>query len=299
MVGLRPGVKANMQKNGGYTIVEVMIFLAVSTALLLSVMAAVSGQQQKTQFVTGVRDFETKIQDIVNDVETGYYPNDGSTRCEDAGAANSVDIQAVPDPGKQAQGTNTDCVFLGKAIAFSTVAGGSSAFTTTTIAGGRKQPSPDNDKEITGIDNARPTAFNKNNNGVETGELRNGIEMTGIKYWRSDLTQDAAPADNKYVGVVANIGTTTQASGMVTSITGRPRLVYMESADISSATINSTAMDKAGGGVAFCLRDGSSGRKAAVTLGLRTNGGSVQLTGQDFSTEVYFDNDANVFGCSG
>lgn len=297
MVGFRSGVKSKTIDNNGYTIIEVMIFLAVSAGLLVSVMAAISGQQQKTRFATGVRDFETKIQDIVNDVETGYYPSNGETTCQENGA--NLEVVQVPRP----QGTNEQCVFLGKAIKFepSDASANATGFTTTTIAGGRKQASSEED--TSSLDNARPIPFTygTNQNGIEKGQFYNGVQLTNVRYWDSLLVEQSIPAPSRNVALVANIGTTTVASGSVTAAVGRPKLVYMGSDVISAATINSTAVNKAAG-VAFCLKDGGTGRPAAVTLGIRLSGrpapeSPFQLTGQDFSSEVYFDGDAEVFGC--
>lgn len=300
MVGLRSREKAKTLDNRGYTIIEVMIFLAVSAGLLMSVMSAISGQQQKTQFTTGVRDFETRLQDIVNDVETGYYPNNESTQCADNNDPDKVEVG--PAPGGKPQGTNKDCIYLGKALGFSVPSGstGYISYETTTIAGSRKKVSTAED--VASINDARPTPFNLNGNGVETGELLNGLELTAIHFWDSSLTKDPSPT--QHIGIVANISTTDRASGTVTAVTGRPKLVYMSDSTIHKSKINTTNMNKAGGGAAFCVRDGGAGgRVAAVTLGIRLSGlappaQEFQLTGQTFSTEVYFDNDAAKFGCT-
>lgn len=96
----------------GYTIVEVMIFLAISGALLMAAMVMLSGQQAKTEFAQAARDFESRIRDIINDVSVGYYPNDGNIKCE-AGPAG-----VILSTSSGELGTNAQCIFVGKVIQF-------------------------------------------------------------------------------------------------------------------------------------------------------------------------------------
>lgn len=67
--------------NQGYTIIETIIFLAVTGAVFASTITIVSGQQARTEFTQAVRDVQTRIQDISNDVTTGFYHNPGTLRC--------------------------------------------------------------------------------------------------------------------------------------------------------------------------------------------------------------------------
>lgn len=90
----------------GYTIVEVLIFLAVSAVLFGATMTVLSGRQQRVQFTNAVRDFETRIIDVANDVSNGYYQSAGNVGCNA-----SLTISAA---GKQ--GTNEACIILGRVI---------------------------------------------------------------------------------------------------------------------------------------------------------------------------------------
>jgi len=102
------------ETTAGFTIVEVLIVLAVSSILLLSAIALVSGRQNQTEFTTGINDFKQQLQQLINETASGSYPNSGGFTCNanpgqpvtfSAGAANN-------------QGTNQGCIFLGKAIQF-------------------------------------------------------------------------------------------------------------------------------------------------------------------------------------
>lgn len=107
-------------QNKGYTIVEVMIVLAVSSAMFISAASLISGKQARADFTSGVRDFETSLNDIANDVSDGYFSNTvtdgtntGPVNCS-ASASNfsfSVDLT-----GTRQQGVNQGCIFVGKAL---------------------------------------------------------------------------------------------------------------------------------------------------------------------------------------
>ncbi len=111
----RTGTRLQWSNSRGYTIVEVMIFLVVSGALMGSAMTMISGQEEKTRFSQSVRTFEQDIQDIFNDVSTGYYsassPENVNFKCT-PGASGSVSVTA----GSSEQGSNQGCVFLGKIV---------------------------------------------------------------------------------------------------------------------------------------------------------------------------------------
>lgn len=102
-------------KAGGYTIVEVMIFLGVSGGLLAIAMLLLSGQQGRQQFTQSIRDTDSKIQDIINDVNTGYFPNTDNFGCM------ALSSGGPPIPNKvtsQEQGKHLGCSFIGKVVQF-------------------------------------------------------------------------------------------------------------------------------------------------------------------------------------
>jgi hypothetical protein len=97
--------------SAGYTILEVMIFLAVSAALLGASMNLVSGKQSQVQFDQSVRDTVSKLQDWINDVPTGFTGGDpGQLNCRIQGNTPRIDTggpSAAPE-----------CIFVGKAVQF-------------------------------------------------------------------------------------------------------------------------------------------------------------------------------------
>src|SRR5438477_181949 len=103
----------------GYTIVEVMIFLAVSSALLLSAMALISAQQRKTRFSQGSKDMVSQLQDIVNIISTGYYINSNNYKCSDSGNGDSSGYPTVSSSTANNKGANYGCTFIGHVFQFS------------------------------------------------------------------------------------------------------------------------------------------------------------------------------------
>lgn len=126
------GKKSLIPVVGGYTIVEVLIFLAVSGVMFFAAMTYVGGRQNKAQFLNAVRDFESKIGDIANDVTTGYY-----TRPVDFSCRNNSGTPTITNTATD-QGTNGECIFVGTAIKFGDGSGNRDSFLQFAMAGVRQ-----------------------------------------------------------------------------------------------------------------------------------------------------------------
>jgi len=155
----------------GYTIIEVVIFLAISAAMLLAASLLISGRQQKTLFTQSVVDFERQIQDIANDVSTGYYPADSRVNCTVTGS-----IAKASYAGGNEQGSNSDCVFVGKLIHFYPDDYGSDAglLKVYTIFGPKNySTNPINPAQLSILGRF-------NNKGIaELDQLKGGLKLTG------------------------------------------------------------------------------------------------------------------------
>lgn len=120
----------------GYTIVEVMIVLAVSGMMFLIAANFINGKQESTAFTQGVNETASRLQGLMEDVSDGHY-SDIPLGC--SVGANSLSFP----PGSQGQGTNQDCTFLGKVIHFS-LNGNPSQYEVVSIAAAREaNPTPD------------------------------------------------------------------------------------------------------------------------------------------------------------
>lgn len=104
-----------MKRRGsaGYTIVEVLIVLAVTGGLLMGAVISLSGRQRQTQASESVHLLDSVITGFSREVASGFYPS--STSCTAPAGGGPV----VTGAGGAAGG-NTGCIFLGKIMNFRT-----------------------------------------------------------------------------------------------------------------------------------------------------------------------------------
>jgi hypothetical protein len=140
-------VSANRQ---GYTIVEVMVFLAVTTALFVMIAGTFSRRQAGTEFSIAARDMESRLQDIANDVSTGFYNNPGNFRCRVSGGAPVIDTVEANE-----QGTNDDCIFIGRVAQFDLNVGDGKQYNIYSVVGARQTSG----RDVENFDEARPRAI--------------------------------------------------------------------------------------------------------------------------------------------
>src|SRR6266511_2117091 len=100
------------KKARGFTVVETLIVLAVTGGLFVAIAATLSGRQNRTQFTQAIQEIQSQIQQVVNDVGSGYFPSTNNFSCSATLAGPSIAT------GSAEQGSNAGCVFIGKAIQF-------------------------------------------------------------------------------------------------------------------------------------------------------------------------------------
>ena len=100
------------RSNGGYTIVEIMIFLSVSAVIFIMATLVFQGQQGKTQFEQGMHDLASQLQLYVDQVSTTIFSG-SQYSCS---TQNSAGRAKLSSSGGTGTGTNQDCIFLGRAI---------------------------------------------------------------------------------------------------------------------------------------------------------------------------------------
>lgn len=180
------------RRAGGFTIIEVMIVLAVSGMLLITAILALRGQSGRTQFALSMRDIQSKFESIINDVNGGVFPSTEKYNCV---SNNPPTTRPVLQPNPQNRGTSTDCTYLGKAI--EPVINQDKMFVYT-VLGNRLMiiPFSTGPIPVDSLDNAKATpAFNQTN-GVsltETYEFPDGAtqilssKVQGVPYPQSYL----------------------------------------------------------------------------------------------------------------
>jgi type II secretory pathway pseudopilin PulG len=99
----------------GYTVVEVMIVLAITSVLFASSVTVFQNRRQSTEFSQAMYDLQSKIQSYSNQVSSAALPDDGQSY-----VCTSVPVGSYPSlaPSALPQGdiTSQDCIFLGKTL---------------------------------------------------------------------------------------------------------------------------------------------------------------------------------------
>lgn len=96
----------------GYTVIEVLIVLAVSGIIFVSGMTLFSGQNTKVAFEQSVGDLKSELAFRTKDVGAGQFLNEKQYTCKVTGATPRA---ALSDAGSAATG-NEDCLVVGTAI---------------------------------------------------------------------------------------------------------------------------------------------------------------------------------------
>lgn len=225
--------RLNARRSDGFTIVETMIVLAVTGVLFVSVMAVMAGRQSKTQFNQSVNSLKTEIEQVIGEVQSGYFPDSGSIQCS-AGASGAP---VISEMSTRAQGTNENCVFLGKVIAFDSA--NDNTYNVYTLAGAKDRSS---------VGASMPTAVRS---FTDTKRLQFGLK----------------PMTNKSVGIVTDIGT---GAGGILYGTRTTKAIDLGSS-IAPETISSfsgwdSVTAASGGGVRICFESGTTVQSALLTI---------------------------------
>jgi type II secretory pathway pseudopilin PulG len=310
----------------GYTIIEVMIVLVISGAMLGTVATMVSGQQERTEFSTATRELESDIQDIFNDVESGIFDSNGQLSCDDPSP--QTPVSPIIGTAAKEQGTNGSCILVGKAIEFYQEPGGTvSSYAVAGIVGKRQYRPPTGPvtqlEDVSSLDDAKPVLFynsaDTSKNSIDNNTINSGLEMSNIYYFDNAGAAIAGSA-SKGLAVIGQLGIGGKAASLLDptgegtnnySSDGGARLARLDfnltatqqppelNPDFVTKVNNMDGTNMSGiSGVAICLNRGPGSRVSAVTIGVELDGGAVRALGQRNKTNAYFDNDARVFGCT-
>lgn len=206
MGGLRSRMRASPR---GFTIVEVLVVVAVTGALFVSVVLLVAGRQQKAQFEQAVNNVTAQIETAINEAQSGY-PG-GTVGCRNTGSTYTA---TSPD---------SSCIFLGKAIQFTTDANERATMGIHTIVGKR---------DSTSVADAQPYTF-----AFETKPLWYDLQVistntqAAMLVFTLDYSQDADGSARGTQGVnvwrvsgtgLANTFTTWKNRSLAGSLTANP-----------------------------------------------------------------------------
>jgi prepilin-type N-terminal cleavage/methylation domain-containing protein len=206
--------------SAGFTIVEVMIVLAVSGFMFVAAVLLINGRQGRTQFVTAINSLQQELQQTINETSSGYYPNNGSIKCVGS-VSSSPTLTSVAGSG---QGTNSGCLFLGKAIQFGlgTSSPASNELGVLTLVGNQYQT--DGSSAVLTLAQSKPRAVYPAPgelsvpNGSLTVDLQNGLSVAtsssvcGVGRGGMCYIKSGAPTATGIVAFVAGDSTGNIAS---------------------------------------------------------------------------------------
>jgi len=256
-----------VRRQGGFTIVETLIVVAVSAALLASAVILVAGKQRKVEFTQSAQDMQSRIQQVISEVGTGYYPNNNVFTC----SANSSAVTITAGAGST-QGSNTNCIFLGRAFQLGN-GNDKEAFVLHTVAGYQKN--------IGTLGTAVPTAVDLDA-AREAGMIRNGVSVVGMRY-----TNGATTSDISAIAFLQGLGNVDSNENFISGSQSVQLVPLRSSGSVGAASVatvvnsintqlNDSAPTNPSGGVQICLKSGGTDQWAQITIG--SNGRSLSVT---------------------
>lgn len=259
---------------GGYTIIETLIVLAASGALVVAVIVLISGQQGKTQFTQAVRDADSRFKDITNDYATGYLPRpNNNISCDPTGGGRPTITSATT-----LQGRNIGCVYVGRLIRLTP---NSPDYKVHGIVG-RQYVGDVFSAQTSDLASAKPVLlFPPSSPDFSVSDQFNAdIRFQSAVYLDSSNNPQAAGP----FGVVTNFGTTS--GGSLATDKQTPQLIILTASYASDTDLANKF--GAGAGItssdyvvnrplALCFESSSSQQHAIITFG-STSGGSISTT---------------------
>lgn len=273
-------------KPQGYTIVEVMMFLAVSGGLFILTSFMVSGQQAKTEFTQAIRETESQIQDVINDVSTGYYANTNNFSCSTAAPGRPTITAAASNT----QGANQGCIFIGRAIQFAVHNTDENGINIYTVVGRRQVTSGTLARESQSFDDAVPTAIARSTvpgtasipDAFDSRSLQFGLKAKRVRY-----TQGMTVMNIGAVGFFSTFGQYSASGANLVSGSQSVNLVPIPGSAINQTSVaaaaaidgvTSTTPINPASGVEICFESGTSRQYAILTIGGSNRQLSTKLT---------------------
>lgn len=253
--------RAVRQTEAGYTIVETMIFLIISGALMASAALLFSGKISRTQFTQSVQQFDSSINSLINQVSSGNYSSDHPLKCTPGPSQPSV-VSATDSQ----QGTNSGCVFVGKVLQPGLV-DDQNQVNVYTVVGNRLRSGSD----ATSLQQSFPIAVD------QTGSS-NSVDMTETKALASGMTIKSITMGGVQIGAIGFFQTFGQpgSEGGLHSGAQNIQVVplgngLLTRADLDNKIIalsGATNPLEASGPIKICIADGGTNQVASITIGL-------------------------------
>jgi prepilin-type N-terminal cleavage/methylation domain-containing protein len=273
----------------GFTIVEVMVVLAISGLILFSAILIFDGQQGKTEFSQAVNQFQTQIQATINDATNGYYPSNSRVECQQGTGITPNGGPQFSMSANAAQGTNLGCIFLGKVMQFAVSSSGdtSSPLINIYTIVGNESVTPGSSILAQSLNDANPVILAPTSSGTNyfpepsVYNLEYGASIRCIEYTLSFNYSVCNPSSASSTGAVAfaiNSSGSTSANGQevtASSVVPLPHVALgdpgegMPNWSSTDSSINGDLPNGANAGVYICLSNGN--QSAIISVGVNSN----------------------------
>lgn len=274
------------EQKQGYTIVEVMVFLAISGFMFIIAASFVSGRQATAEFKQGMNSINDEVRQVMNDVANGFYPSNSDFPCHTSGAGPPQFTGAIAE-----QGGNQGCVFLGKVIQFS-VNSNPSDYSVYSIAGRQN---------VGDTKTPAPSSFVQ----AQPRPITSPVDLTQINHieWSVRVTNmyngAATPANSiGAVGFFGSFNTSSQGSSQTVTAVAIPhsQLNWSQGQMLSNALnlpseptdLDSAVAANPNPNILICF-EGAIGQFGSLRIG----GNS----GQRLSTNIRIGSNAGDVGC--
>lgn len=251
----------------GFTIVETMIVLAVTGALFVAIAATLAGRQNAAEFTHAIQSAQAQIQQTINEVSSGFYPSTDNFSCANGGG--TVQLSA----GSNGQGTNQDCVFLGKVMQFGVAGTDPEQYQVYTIAGlrsavsGPTSPFQNADPTVVGVGGtyAPYGSAGALQYGLTTAWVKSGGASIGaVGFLMEPGSLDTASASGYRSGAQQVDLVPIRGSRLGASLAQGATAV---NASLRDATLTADAPLNPASGVQVCLASGGTNQSGLITIG--------------------------------
>ncbi|HKR82222.1 MAG TPA: prepilin-type N-terminal cleavage/methylation domain-containing protein [Candidatus Saccharimonadales bacterium] len=263
---MKGGLQANSrtgdskrQWRAGFTVVEVMIVLAVTGLLFVAAATLISGKQNQAAFDQGIQQVQSQLQQAINEVASGYYPNLSNFTCKNTGGLLAISA------GAAAQGTNGDCLFVGKVLQFGSGVGTDpEKFATFSLAGLRTDAAGNQNMTLAATS---PTVIP---NSTTTAQLEGGLSVDSMWYGGVKTNTISALAFTSSLGTVSGSGIlsgTQQVNMIPVTSTALTQDTSATPGTIHNVLSNAGALVNPAGGIQICFASGGTDQSGLVTIG--------------------------------
>lgn len=274
----------------GFTIVETLIVLAVTSAILISALSLVGRSQNRTQFSQAINDINSQISSVANNVANGYYASTVAGKTCSAGTGPTATPKFANGVGSL--GTNDECIYLGRVIQFTD----GENYYFHNIVGRRLAGAPA--KEVATMAEARPQIIEPagavNSDYPETSEqkiLQGGLRIgymgfqigaawhkTSAVAFMGSLASSAANATDLQSGAQSVDTAPAYFSpplGYDNSANSKIGFIQKFDSDFASLYDNAKNPDS---GIVICFDSGTTSQRAIITVGGNQRSGTTALT---------------------